>query len=109
VANGGPDSAVGTTRRAIAALARAHELGALDRAAPNPAALAFTAMAQYQLHQLDEARDTLNALRKLVNEPPGSTEQAKTFLREAEQLIEPNRDELDRSGWQHQPVGLQRR
>jgi eukaryotic-like serine/threonine-protein kinase len=78
----------GNYREAVATLARALELGVFDRAAPNPAALAFTSMAQYQLHRLDEARDTLKALRKLVNEPPGSTEQAKTFLREAEMLIE---------------------
>jgi hypothetical protein len=55
-----------------------------------PEDLAFTAMAHFQLGQRDVAHAALNRLRKLVEEPPGSSQQVKVFLREAEQLIERN-------------------
>ncbi len=80
----------GDYREAVATLARAAEIGAAYRDAANPATLAFTAMAQYQLGQHDAAHDALKRLRKLANEPPGVSEQAKAFLREAGQLIERN-------------------
>jgi eukaryotic-like serine/threonine-protein kinase len=73
----------GDYRGAIAALARVDEPGGA-----NPPALAFTAMAQYQLGQLGAAEEALKRLGKLVKDPPGSSEQAKAFFREAERLIE---------------------
>jgi WD40 repeat protein/tRNA A-37 threonylcarbamoyl transferase component Bud32 len=58
-------------------------------ASAQPVALAFLAMAQYQLGNKDEAKVTLGQLRELMKQPrwTGDSE-AQDFLREAEDFIE---------------------
>src|SRR5262249_39911128 len=54
-----------------------------------PADLAFLAMTQHQLGKKDEAKATLNRLRKVMKQPPWSQYyEGPVFLREAEELIE---------------------
>jgi hypothetical protein len=46
-------------------------------------------MTQYQLGEKDEAKATLGRLRKAMKQPQWATyDEAVTFLREAEELIE---------------------
>jgi len=54
-----------------------------------PAVLAFLAMSQHQLSKKDEAKATLNRLRKVTKQPRWSQDaEAAGFLHEAEELIE---------------------
>lgn len=75
-------------RQAIATLLRADRMnGGI------PGDLAFLAMAYHKLGQIEEARDSLNRLREAMMKPEWATNgEARSFLREAEELLQPEGD-----------------
>jgi tetratricopeptide (TPR) repeat protein len=82
----------GEYEQAIQTLTRSLDLNAkANGGTPHPADVAFLAIAQHQLGRTDEARRLLGELRELAMLPvlAGNAE-AQSFLREAEQLIEPS-------------------
>jgi hypothetical protein len=59
---------VGASQEAFKTLGRAEKLQADDGDAPDPAGVAFTAMALHQLGRVEEAKSTLGQLRRLLND-----------------------------------------
>jgi hypothetical protein len=76
----------GQSEKALATLSRSNELN-FNR---DPADLAFLAMAQQRLGEVEAARQTLTRLRAVMKAPArgANTEDAAAFLHEAEALIE---------------------
>jgi hypothetical protein len=73
---------------ALATLMNSEKLNATKEGS-HPADLAFLAMTQHQLGKKDEAKATLDRLRKLMKQPHGAKDaECAGFLREAEELIE---------------------
>jgi hypothetical protein len=73
---------------ALATLTKSEKLNA-NKEGSLPADLAFLAMAQHQLGKKDEAKATLDRLRKVMKQPRWVNDSEATgFLREAEELIE---------------------
>jgi hypothetical protein len=78
---------VGKFREAVATLEQAERLKTDLQNGPDPADLAFLAMAEYRLGQTNPARVALNRLRELMKKPEhAQDQQGQTFLREAEAL-----------------------
>jgi WD40 repeat protein len=81
---------VGEYRQALATLSRAEQLKTLPPWGLKPVDLAFLAMTRFQLGQAEEARATLDGLRKVVSsrlEDDAADARAFLFLREAEELL----------------------
>jgi Tfp pilus assembly protein PilF len=79
---------VGRYADALATLTKSEKLNATQEG-PHPADLAFLTMVRHRLGQKDEAKATLDRLRKVLKQE-GWVEnpEAVGFLREAEELIE---------------------
>jgi WD40 repeat protein/serine/threonine protein kinase len=78
---------LGWHAKALATLAKSQTVNATKRGS-HPADLAFLAMAQYQLHQKEEAKATLARLREVMKQPPWAKDaEAQGFLREAEETL----------------------
>ena len=74
----------GQYEQSLATLTRSKQLDG-DR---EPTALAFLAMTQHRLNQVDAARATLERLRELMKDPDiGVDDEDRASLREAEALI----------------------
>jgi hypothetical protein len=79
---------VGRYADALASLMKSEELNA-TKDGSIPSDLAFLAMTQHQLGKKDEAKATLNRLRKVMKQPHWEKDaESASFLREAEELIE---------------------
>ena len=84
---------VGQFEAAVMTITKSSELNAKQRGLPYPSELAFMAMAQHQLGQHDAARATLARARDLMQKPPFKGNAfLESYLREAEALIEPTKD-----------------
>jgi WD40 repeat protein/serine/threonine protein kinase len=78
---------VGKYAEAVASLTEADQLGAPARGGSMPVDLAFLALAHYRLGQTEQARAVLSRLRESMKKPQWlKSEEARTFLREAEAL-----------------------
>jgi WD40 repeat protein/serine/threonine protein kinase len=78
----------GQYAQAMATLGESAKLNA-EQDVPRPADLAFLAMAEYQLGKKPDARESLRRLRELMAQPLwAANAEAKSFLREADELIE---------------------
>jgi WD40 repeat protein len=82
----------GEYARALEVLTRAEQRNARRSATPQPADLAFLAMAAHRLGRPEQARDYLSRLRETMKRPewarPGpAQDEARGFLREAEGLL----------------------
>jgi hypothetical protein len=79
---------MGQYAEAVATLTRSDKLNS-PRGGPQPADLAFLAMAQHQLGRKEKAQATLGRLRDAMKQPRWAQDAvAQGFLREAEGLIE---------------------
>jgi tetratricopeptide (TPR) repeat protein len=73
---------------ALATLTRADELNRAARGAPVPANLALLAMTRFKLGERDQARASLESLRKVTREPVWTRNaEAQALLKEAEALV----------------------
>jgi dipeptidyl aminopeptidase/acylaminoacyl peptidase len=80
---------VGSYEDALKTLTKSEQILSAAGEEPNPANMAFTAMALHQLGRPEQAKVALERLRSLLkDERFAQDEQAKAFLAEAEKLIE---------------------
>jgi hypothetical protein len=82
---------MGHYAEALATLRNSEKMNAANEGV-HPADLAFQAMAQHHLGRGDEARATLVRLRQVLKNPRWDEDaeaEAQSFLREAEELIDP--------------------
>jgi hypothetical protein len=90
---------VGKYREALDTLIHAESLNATGEGRPMPADLAILAMAQYRLGQKDQARATLDRLRKAMQQSAWTKDkEANALLQEAEQLIQDDQGEFESFG-----------
>jgi TolA-binding protein len=79
---------IGRYTDALATLTQCEKLNATKEGSL-PSDLAFLAMSQHQIGKKDEAKTTLERLRKVMKQPSWSQDAVSaSFLREAEELIE---------------------
>jgi eukaryotic-like serine/threonine-protein kinase len=77
----------GHYREAVAALTQSDRLNSASALGPQPADLAFLALAHHRLGEPDQARTALDRLRTLMQKPEhASTSEAQLFLSEAEAI-----------------------
>jgi WD40 repeat protein/serine/threonine protein kinase len=80
---------LGKYAAALETLTRSEKLNTDTFKAPQPADLAFLAMAQHRLGKRDAAQQTLERLRQTVKDPRWSNDaDSKAFLQEAEKLLQ---------------------
>ena len=78
---------VGKYREAVETLTQSDRLNAVAYNGSVPSDLAFLALVQHRLGRTDQARATLQRLRRLMNAPVGArNEESQAFLREAEAI-----------------------
>jgi WD40 repeat protein len=83
---------LGMYAEALATLTNAADSGSSTPAAPEPATLAFRALAHFHLGQKAEAHSRLQELRELMRQPEMTkNEEARTLLLEVERLVTENR------------------
>lgn len=74
----------GLITEAVATLARSNNLNQQEE----PADLAFLALAQHRLGQIEKARSILGRLREVMEHPKRAEDQeSQAFLREAETIV----------------------
>ena len=79
----------GRYQTALETLTRSEKLNTAKFEAPQPADLAFLAMAQHRLGKRDAARQMLERLRQVAKEPRWANDaETNAFLHEAEKLLQ---------------------
>jgi tetratricopeptide (TPR) repeat protein len=79
---------VGNFEASLGTLTLADQLNSARTKNSAPADLAFIAMSHHKMGQIDKAQSTLVRLRATIKDQKEVTDEDKSFLREAEQLIE---------------------
>jgi eukaryotic-like serine/threonine-protein kinase len=79
---------LGKYQEALTTLTHANELNQETHGGPDPADLAFLAMSQYQMHNKDQAKSSLDQLRETLQKPNWARNvEAQGLLKEAEALL----------------------